>query len=157
MKATVTLAVRCLHSTQEPVMVILSLTTSTILAQDSKNWLICTERNQTRKTSKLEICRHLLLCHRNRGVSTVFFVKIIGAKITRKFGVKILSLYRVPVVVLHFYSVTQPNLLQRCVDFDEIILRGSSFIDIFFSFNKFSNSIIVKKGFFPVSLIVSHY
>ena len=67
MKVTVTLAVRCLHSTREPVMEILSLTTSTILAQDSKNWPICMERNQILTTR----WRHLLRlphCHRSRGV-----------------------------------------------------------------------------------------
>ena len=72
-KATVTLAVRCLHSTQEPVMEILSLTTSTILAQDSRNWPICTERNQTLKTR----WRHPHLrprCHRSRGVSFIFLL-----------------------------------------------------------------------------------
>ena len=67
MKMTVTLAVRCLHSTQEPVMEILSLTTSTISAQDSKNWPICMERNQILTTRWRHPLR-LPHCHRSRGV-----------------------------------------------------------------------------------------
>ena len=48
-------------------MEILSLTTSTILAQDSKNWPICMERNQILTTRWRHPLR-LPHCHRSRGV-----------------------------------------------------------------------------------------
>ena len=84
MKVTVTLAVRCLHSTQEPVMEILSLTTSTILAQDSKNWPICMERNQILTTRWRHPLR-LPHCHRSRGVRKFWISR---QKLLNNFGGK---------------------------------------------------------------------
>ena len=66
-KATEIPVGRCLHLTREPVMVILSSTTSTILVHDSKNWPICMERNQILTTRWRHPLR-LPHCHRSRGV-----------------------------------------------------------------------------------------